>query len=161
MFQGRIKMVTANIKELLKKGYVRNIVVVAVITLLIKLVAFYKETYVAASFGLSQILDSFYIAILIPSFIQAVFLGSVKNIFIPNYITELSNKISGNKGGFQSLGFLTILSIVVVFTLITFLFEKYFLITVFPGHTDYFYGLIRTQLYILTPCLFFWGCPRF
>ena len=141
----------------LKIPFVRNIVLVGSITLVVKLIAFYKETFVASSFGLSELLDSFYIAILIPSFIQAVFLRSVKNIFIPNYVTELSKKEKVNRAGFQSLGFLLIICIIVLFVLITIGFEHFFLEMVFPGHSSHFYNLIRSQLYILTPCLFFWG----
>ncbi|WP_108424728.1 murein biosynthesis integral membrane protein MurJ [Flagellimonas amoyensis] len=152
-----IKALFSRLKGKFKISVVRNIVIVGSITLFVKLAGFYKETFVASSFGLSELLDSFYVAILIPSFIQAVFISSVKNIFIPNYITEIKVGKTENIGGFQTLGFLLISAIVLVFMGLTYLFGHFFLDIVFPGHTPYFYSITKSQLYIMTPCLLFWG----
>lgn len=152
-----IKTIISKLKGRFKISIVRNIIIVGSVTLFVKIAGFYKETLVASSFGLSELLDSFYLAILIPSFIQSVFIGSVKNIFIPNYVAETKNSENPDIGGFQTLGFLLIFGIVLFFILITFLFGYYCLEIAFPNHTASFYNLTRTQLFIMTPCLFFWG----
>lgn len=155
-------MVIGLIKSLFKKGedFVKsplfiNILTVGSVTVLVKLIGFYKETEIAAAFGLSELLDTFLIAILVPSFIQNVFIGALKNIFIPNYIANSKDKKS--KGEFQSIVFALTLSISLVFFVITMVLMDFFLSTLFPGHSEAFYILIRKQLYCLLPCLFFWG----
>ena len=67
-----------------KSTVLKNILLVGVITLIVKVFGFYKEILVASTFGLSVLLDTFLIAILIPSFIQNVFISALKNIFIPH-----------------------------------------------------------------------------
>ncbi|MEC7264096.1 MAG: lipid II flippase MurJ [Bacteroidota bacterium] len=139
----------------LKNPLIQNMLIVGAVTVIVKFVAFFKETQVAGSFGLSDILDTFFIAILVPSFIQSVFINALKNIFIPNYIVEL--KSGGNKGSFQSMVFLMTLGIAVLSVLIAYLSTDLFLEYIFPGHDEVYYSLIKKQLFILLPCLFFWG----
>ena len=92
---------------------------------------------------------------MIPTFVQNVFINAIKNIFIPNYITEISEK--GEKGEFQSIIFIITFLISSFFFILIIVFMKFFLMTVFPGHTIDYYLLIQKQLYYLLPCLFFWG----
>jgi putative peptidoglycan lipid II flippase len=142
-------------KEMIRQPLIINMLIVGAVTLLIKLIGFYKETLIAATFGLSELLDTFLIAVLIPSFIQNVFINALTNIFIPNYITELKN--NGNKGEFQSVVFLMTFLISLFFFLLTIVFMNFFLEVVFPGHNPEYYILIKKQLFYLLPCLFFWG----
>lgn len=128
---------------------------VGLLTIVTKAFGFYKETAVASTIGLSELLDTFYIAILIPAFLETVFVGSLTSLFIPNYITELST--SQKKGAFQTVSFLLITALVVVLTIFSLVFSSFFLEFIFPGHTAAYYDLIRMQLYIVLPCLFFWG----
>lgn len=144
-----------NVKNVLRNPLIKNMMIVGGASLVVKLVAFYKETLVAGSFGLSDVLDTFFIAILIPSFIQNVFINALKNIFIPNYIIEL--KEGGNKGQFQAVVFLITFGIAFLAVIIAYLSTDLFLELIFPGHTADYYTLIKKQLFILLPCLFFWG----
>lgn len=143
------------IKDFFKEPLIINILIVGSVTLIVKIIGFYKETVIASSFGLSELLDTYYIAILIPTFVQNVFINAIKNIFIPNYITEISEK--GEKGEFQSIIFIITFLISSFFFILIIVFMKFFLMTVFPGHTIDYYLLIQKQLYYLLPCLFFWG----
>ena len=52
----------------------------------LKIVALLKQRYIGSAFGLTESLDSFYILLLLPSFIKTVFIGAYKTVFIPNYI---------------------------------------------------------------------------
>ncbi|PCJ95917.1 MAG: virulence factor MviN [Flavobacteriaceae bacterium] len=134
---------------------VKNLLLVGGITLVIKFFGFYKETLVASSFGLSNVLDTFFIAVLIPGFIQSVFLGAFKNVFIPNYIAELK---TGRKiSSFQATGFLITGFISFIFVIIAYLFTDVYLDVFFSGHTEEYYELIKSQFYYLAPCIFFWG----
>ena len=69
----------------------KNIASVGFVIFFIKIVALFKERYVGQIFGISETLDIFYILILVPFFIQNVFIGSFKAVFIPNYI-RLNNE---------------------------------------------------------------------
>ncbi len=134
---------------------IRNIVLVGSISLIIKGIAFFKETLVASSFGLSEFLDTFFIAIIVPSFINNVFLGAFKSVFIPNYIAELNTK--NNISSFQGTGFFITGCVSVVFMTIAFLFTDTYLDFFFPGQSMEYYGLIKSQFYYLLPCIALWG----
>lgn len=138
---------------------IKNIVIVAGLSFFIKIVAFGKESLVASYFGLSLLLDTYFIAILIPSFIQNVFISALKNLFIPNYITEL--RTTNQIGSFQTITFLTITTLVVVLGILCVIFVEYFLEIIFPNHEVEFYNLIRKQFYYVLPSLFFWGYSGF
>lgn len=143
------------ISGLRNNSVVKNIVIVSGITLLIKGIGFYKETLVASSFGLSELLDTFFIAFIVPGFISTVFLGAFKSVFIPNYVTELQTK--NNIASFQGTGFFVTACVSVLFMIVAFLFTDTYLHFFFPDHTPEYYGLIKSQFYYLLPCIAFWG----
>jgi len=143
------------ISNLLKNSTVTNVITVGVTTLIVSGLGFFKEIVVANSFGLSELLDTFYIAILFPTFISGVFLDSFKSVFIPNYVSEL--KTGKNIGAFQSTSFIVTIVISLVFLLIAILFTDTYLETFFKGHTTQYYSLIKTQFYYVAPCILFWG----
>src|SRR5680860_68324 len=144
-----------DIRALSKKKLIRNILTVGIITVLLKGFGFYKESVVAANFGLSEVLDTFFIAFLVPGFIMNVFIGAFKGVFIPNYIAEL--KTGNNVASFQATGFFITLVISGLFTLIAFLFTDVYLENFFPGHTGEYYELIKSHFQFLMPCIIFWG----
>ncbi|NHF61539.1 virulence factor MviN [Flavobacteriaceae bacterium TP-CH-4] len=144
-----------SLKSLRNNVVVKNILLVGSITLLIKGIGFYKETLIASSFGLSVFLDTFFIAIIVPGFINNVFLGAFKSVFIPNYIAELNTK--NNISSFQGTGFFVTAFISAAFMLIAFLFTDTYLDFFFPGHTTEYYNLIKSQFYYLLPCIALWG----
>ena len=143
------------IKKAIKNPTVINVITVAIIAVFVKGLGFYKEIIVAGSFGLSELLDTFFIAALLPGFINEVFLNAFKSVFIPNYIAE--KKSTNRIGAFQSASFIITLSIAAIFIIISYLFTDVFLETFFRGHTTDYYYLIKTQLYYLLPCILFWG----
>lgn len=138
---------------------IKNIFIVASLSFIIKIVAFGKESLVASYFGLSLLLDTYFIAILIPSFIQNVFIGALKNLFIPNYIIEL--KTTNQKGHFQTITLFTITALIVVLGILCIVFVEYFLEIVFPNHDIEYYNSIQKQFYFILPSLFFWGYSGF
>lgn len=157
---------TLVLKKLIEKFIVtfnnpilRNIGLVALITFIIKVISFFKESLVGSVFGLSLLLDTYFIAILIPSFIQNVFIGAIHNLFIPNYTIE--KKTSNNIGGFQTFTILSIASLTLLLSLISIIFVEFFLENSFPGHDESYYSLIRLQFYLVLPCIFFWGYSSF
>ncbi|MDO6596771.1 lipid II flippase MurJ [Oceanihabitans sp. 2_MG-2023] len=143
------------LKKAIKNPTVINVVTVAIIAIFVKGLGFYKEIIVAGSFGLSELLDTFFIAALLPGFINEVFLNAFKSVFIPNYIAE--KKSTNRIGAFQSSSFIVTLSIALIFIGISYLFTDVFLETFFEGHTTDYYRLIKIQLYYLLPCILFWG----
>ncbi|WP_243398913.1 murein biosynthesis integral membrane protein MurJ [Hanstruepera neustonica] len=143
------------IQKTFKSSLVVNITTVALITILVKGFGFYKEVVVASNIGLSELLDTFFIALLLPGFINQVFLIAFKSVFIPNYVAEL--KGGDNTGTVQSTSFLITLGAGLVFTLVAFLFTDVFLETFFNGHSEDYYQLVKTQFYYLAPCIVIWG----
>ncbi len=145
----------SSLKKLFSNPLILNVAIVGSMALAIKVVSFYKETLIASTFGLSLMLDTFLIAILIPGFIQNVFIGALRNIFIPNYITEIST--TNERGSFQALVFCIVTAIMLFFAVLTYLLSDFFVEMVFPGKDVEFYSLVREQLYIVLPSLFFMG----
>ncbi|OUS02944.1 virulence factor MviN [Flavobacteriales bacterium 33_180_T64] len=144
------------IKKKLNNPTIINIVTVGILTLFVKGLGFGKEIIIAEKFGLSELLDTFYIAILVPSLIYSVFLGSFKSVFIPNYVSALKKK-KLLVGRFQSTSFLVTIGVALIFFLIAFLFTDVYLEVFFDGHTDHYYALIKKQFYYVAPCILFWG----
>jgi len=134
---------------------IKSMIIVAGVGVLVKLAAFYKETIIAGSFGLDVVIDTFIIASLIPNFINSVFISSVTNLFIPNYITEL--KSEGNKSGFQGVVFIMVICITIVSALVSYLGINLFLDTIYPNQPQENHQLVKDQFYVILPCLFFWG----
>lgn len=159
MLKATLNKLRKTLTKAIANPLVINMVIVASIALLVKLVAFFKETMVASFFGLSLLLDTYYIAILIPSIIQNVFIGALNNLFIPNYVTEM--KSSRKLGEFQKLTFLAITVLVICLVIMALVFDQFFLEMVFHGHDADYYSLVRKQFYFALPCLFIWGYSGF
>lgn len=70
-------------------------IVVALCTILVKVVAFSKESIVAWKFGTSDFVDAFLIAAIVPDFIVNVVAGSLNAALIPTYIKVREQE--GNK----------------------------------------------------------------
>ena len=145
----------AFISNIFKNATITNVIIVGITTLIVSGLGFFKEIVVANTFGLSELLDTFYIAILVPSFISGVFLGSFNSVFIPNYVSEL--KTGKSIGAFQSTSFLMTILVSLLFLIIAFLFTDVYLETFFKGHTQQYYDLIKVQFYYVAPCILFWG----
>ncbi|WP_396634857.1 murein biosynthesis integral membrane protein MurJ [Maribacter sp. R86514] len=142
-------------KELIRKKVLQNFILVSGVTLFISILGFFKETVVAANFGLSLQLDTFYVAILIPGVINSVFLNSFKSVFIPNYINEVG--IKGNIGSFQTTSLFITVFVSLFFAVITYLSTNTFLELLYPDKSLEFYLLVKEQLPILLFAIFFWG----
>jgi putative peptidoglycan lipid II flippase len=143
------------VKTILNNGTIINVFIVGFATLIVKGLGFAKEIVIADFYGLSELIDTFYIAILIPSFIDNVFLGGYKSVFIPNYVREL--KTGRNIGAFQSSSFIVTLGSAILFCILSILATDVYLEFLFKGHTAEYYELIKSQFYYILPSILFWG----
>ena len=150
-----LKDIKALAQKTFKSALVINVITVAIITVLVKGFGFLKEVVIASNIGLSELLDTFFIAILLPGFIHQVFLVAFKSVFIPNYVAEM--KDGKNIGTIQSTSFLITLITGLFLTGVAFLFTDVFLDFFFANHTDSYYSLIKSQFYFLAPCIVIWG----
>jgi putative peptidoglycan lipid II flippase len=141
--------------SLFQSAFLINIAIVGVITLFVKGIGFFKEIEVGQTFGLTELLDTFLIASLLPGFVNNVFMVSFQNLFIPNYISE--QRQNKNVGGFQTACFLSTLFLGIFLVIISYLVTDFYLEYFYKGHTAAYYHLIRAQFYILLPCLLFWS----
>ena len=96
-----LEKILSSTRKLLNNRVLQNILIVGGVTLFIKVVGFFKEAMVASRFGLSESLDTFFIAILVPGFISNVFLGAFKSAFVPNYIAEMRQPTGDRSSFFQ------------------------------------------------------------
>lgn len=144
---------------MLKNPMLINVIIVGFMTLIVKGMGFFKEMQVGRAFGLSEIIDTFLIASLIPGFINAVFMSSFQNVFIPNYIAE--RNLNKNIGSFQSSFIIIIVFLGIILSFIAYLFTVFFLEDIFKGHTFMYYELVRSQFYILLPCILLWSFSSF
>jgi putative peptidoglycan lipid II flippase len=140
---------------LFQSTFIINIAIVGVITVFVKGIGFFKEMEVGSHFGLSEILDTFLIATLIPGFINTVFMSSFQNVFIPNYISEM--RTTKTTASFLSACVIITFCLGIVFMFFSYLFTDIFLESIFKNHSQAYYQLIRTQFYILMPCILFWS----
>lgn len=143
------------IKSYSRNPTIINIVTVAVTSIIVKIVGFYKEILVAGSFGLSELLDTFFIALLIPGLISSVFLNSFNSVLIPNYVLE--KKAKGITGNFQITSVMITILVSLFFMLLAYFFSEIYLETFFGGHNQSFYDLVIFQVHYLIPCILFWG----
>jgi len=150
-----IDIIKVKSKEILRKKVLQNILLVSGVTFFISVLGFFKETVVAANYGLSLELDTFYVAILIPGVINTVFLGSFKSVLIPNYINEVG--IKGNIGSFQTTSVMVTVIVSLFFAVITYLSTNTFLEVLYPNKSIEFYHMVKEQLPILLFAIFFWG----
>ena len=104
--------------SLFQSAFLINVAIVAIITILVKGLGFFKEMEVGQTFGLSELLDTFLIASLIPGFVNNVFMVSFQNLFIPNYISE--QRQNANVAGFQSACFLITLCLSILLILFSY-----------------------------------------
>ena len=115
----KVRSALLSFKKIVKQPLFTNILIVGCTTLAVKAVGFYKELVIAENLGLSELLDTFLIAMLVPSFISTVFLNSYSNVFIPNYVIQMKEK--GNLKAFQTTSILITLSISLIFIIIAYL----------------------------------------
>ena len=149
------KLIVNWIKKILKNPTITNIAIVAIMTIMVKGTGFYKEIIIADNLGLSKLLDTFYIAILIPGFMSNVFLEGFKSVFIPNYIIEKNT--TKNVGAFQSTYIIVTVVVSLLFSFLAYLSTDVYLDLLFPSHDVEFYELIKEQFFYVLPCIFFWG----
>jgi putative peptidoglycan lipid II flippase len=142
-------------KIALRNPTLANVLIVGIATLIVKSLGFAKEMIIADNFGLSELVDTFHIAVLIPAFVSNVFLGGYKSVFIPNYVHEL--KSGNNIGAFQSSSFLITIGSSILFSIICILITDIYLETFFDGHNLKYYELIKHQFYYILPAIVFWG----
>lgn len=69
-----------------------GIVIVAVMTLMVKIISAAKEIVVADSFGTGEVLDAFLFAYLLPAFTINVLAGSFSSAMMPSYIQTRDKK---------------------------------------------------------------------
>jgi len=143
------------VSSLFQSSFLTNVLIVALVTLVVKILGFFKEMEVGQTFGMSELLDTFLIALLIPGFIHNVFSVSFQNLFIPNYIAEQKQK--GNLAGFQTACFLISICLSIFLISASYLVTDLYLEDFFKGHSPNYYSLIRRQFYILLPCILFWS----
>ena len=83
---------------------------------MVKLFGFSKEAMISNAFGMSNLLDSFFILVLVPVFFKNVFIGAFKAVIIPNFINAENKKILYNNIIFLTIGLAILLLLIIYLT---------------------------------------------
>lgn len=119
------------------------------------LVSFANQLAVAYFFGASQQRDAYFAAMAIPTYLSAIFSGSICMIFLPKYVDVLQNEGEqrGNEFLGTTLGFSIILILVVVILLMV--FAEPILSVTAPGFDKNSLEFTKKLLIILLPTVIF------
>ncbi|MEC7770165.1 MAG: lipid II flippase MurJ [Bacteroidota bacterium] len=150
-----MRAIFQKISKGLNNQLIKNILLVGGMTFGVKILGFLKELIIAYYIGLSELIDTFLLALLIPGLINTIFLGPYNSVFIPNFLIakEEGEDMSSFLGKTLSISFYTSLILV----LATFLISDVFVEFLYRGHTSEYYQLIKNQLYFLLPCISIWA----
>lgn len=148
-----------NLKKILRSlsqnQLILNMGTVLIITYAIKVLGFFKESLIASRFGLSELIDTYILAMILPALIQSIFLTSFSNVFVPNYVKALKQK--EDIPSFQVSCIVLTIAIGLVLLVVSYFSFQPFLTTIFPGHEQAYYQLITKQFYFLIACIPFWA----
>ncbi len=132
-------------------------IVVAICTILVKVVAFSKESIVAWKFGTSDFVDAFLIAAIVPDFIVNVVAGSLNAALIPTYIKVREQE--GNKAAEKLLSgsILCSLTLLGSMTLFIIIMAPIYLPWMTVGFSAAKLALTFKLLYVTTPLVLLSG----
>lgn len=136
---------------------VSTTIIIAGISLLVKVVAMVKELVVAQQFGVGDALDSFLIAFMIPSFIIQLISGSLNNAMIPTYIEVREGE--GRRESIEllhSVQFITFIVLLVI-TILLIILAPILIQIVYPHFTERQLLLTEHLLELLSTLIFITG----
>ncbi|MFD2098851.1 murein biosynthesis integral membrane protein MurJ [Flagellimonas iocasae] len=139
----------------LNNPLVKNILLVGGLTFGVKILGFLKELVTAYHLGLSELIDTFLLALLIPGLVNTVFLGPYKSVFVPNFL--IAKEKGENVDEFLTKTLTISIYAGLFFVIITYLVSDVFVEFLFKGHTPGYYQLIKSQLNFLLPCILIWA----
>jgi putative peptidoglycan lipid II flippase len=116
----------------------KQLLIVGFLLIVTKLVALFKEVYLAQIFGIGSTLDAYFVALTASSFVPAVFLAVLPSVLVPYFV-----KLNRRSGQNSLLGNLSFLSIVIGLL-------NVFLLLYFSGDLSSFYQFkLGTDGYVL------------
>jgi putative peptidoglycan lipid II flippase len=132
-------------------------IVVTIFTILVKLVAFSKESIVAWKFGTNDFVDAFLIAAIVPDFIVNVVAGSLNAALIPTYIKVREQE--GNKAAEKLLSGATLCSLALLgsMTIFIIIMAPVYLPWMTVGFSAAKLALTFKLLYVTTPLVLLSG----
>ncbi|MDF5707615.1 MAG: murein biosynthesis integral membrane protein MurJ [Nostoc sp. S4] len=132
-------------------------IIVAGFTILVKVVAFFKESIVAWKFGTSDVVDAFLIATVVPNLIVNVISGSLNAAFIPTYIKVQEQEGLKASEELLSGAHLCNLVLLTITTLLIIVAAPLYLPWMTLGFTDEKLALTYKLLYIISPMVILSG----
>jgi putative peptidoglycan lipid II flippase len=132
-------------------------IIVAICTILVKVVAFSKESIVAWKFGTNDLVDAFLISAIVPDFIVNVVAGSLNAALIPTYIKVREQE--GNQAAGKLLSSATLCSLMLLgsMTLFIIIMAPVYLPWMTVGFSAAKLALTFKLLYLTTPLVLLSG----
>ncbi|MUG98980.1 murein biosynthesis integral membrane protein MurJ [Scytonema sp. UIC 10036] len=132
-------------------------IVVTICTILVKVVAFSKESIVAWKFGTNDFVDAFLIATVVPNFIVNVIAGSLNAALIPTYIKVREQESPKASEELLSGTLLCSLVLLVITTLLIIATACFYFPWMTLGFNDEKLALTYKLFYVITPVVILSG----
>lgn len=147
--------------QIRNNSFLINTIKVSLISILVKVITFFKDIFVTKYFIFDKILDSFFIGLIIPQFILGVFIYSINSIVVPNYLREAKEN-NKDLGSFTFTCLVISLLFGLILTFISLMFYNNILM-LFSGSktSNEAMTLAKTHFYFLIPTVIFSSISSF
>ena len=149
------------LNQIRNNTFLVNTIKVSLISILVKVITFFKDIFITKFFIFDKILDSFFIGLIIPQFILGVFIYSINSIVVPNYLRE-SKENNKDIGSFTFTCLVVSLLFGLILTFISLIFYNNILMLFSGSKTSYeAMMLAKTHFYFLIPTVIFSSISSF
>ena len=149
-----LRNIVSLVKNYRKNELIVNTLKVSILSVFVKVITFFKDILITGYFVFDEILDSFFISLLIPQFILTVFIYSINSIVIPNFLAQRKEH-STTIGTFNFTCLSVSMATALLFTIISLLTFNFLLPLIISKEIDTTtMGLIQLNFYILLPSVF-------
>jgi putative peptidoglycan lipid II flippase len=149
------------LNQIRNNTFLVNTIKVSLISILVKVITFFKDIFITKFFIFDKILDSFFIGLIIPQFILGVFIYSINSIVVPNYLKE-SKENNKDLGSFTFTCLVISLLFGLILTFISLIFYNNILILFSGSKTSHeALMLAKTHFYFLIPTVIFSAISSF
>jgi len=147
--------------QIRNNSFLVNTIKVSLISILVKIITFFKDIFITKFFVFDKILDSFFIGLIIPQFILGVFIYSINSIVVPNYLREAKEN-NKDLGSFTFTCLVISLLFGLLLTFISLIFYNNILMLFSGSKTSYeAMMLAKTHFYFLIPTVIFSSISSF
>jgi putative peptidoglycan lipid II flippase len=137
------------------KGLIKPTLQITFFSIISIFIGFVSQMIIAYYFGTKFERDAYFVAIIIPTYITSIFIGSFGVVFLPKVVEILSKKNQQSLSEFISSTFLLLITILLFITSGCFLFSNEIISFFAPSYNDYQIAYTEKILIIVMPSIIF------